>query len=387
MLALLMGVPFAYAAEEEGSDLEVSGWIPYWRDSEGIKDARRNLSDIDTVHPFAFTVTTKGELRDQAGLTQRDWKSFIRTANRKDVEIIPTVMWSDGASIHNVLSNTSLREDHIEEIARMVERGDYDGVDIDYEGKMAATSLYFSLFLMQLKLELGDKILTCTVEARTPPESLYRVVPPTIQYANDYNVIGSVCDRVEIMAYDQQRADYKLNDEKSGLPYMPVSDADWVEKVIKETIKTIPEEKIMLGAATYGHQYTVSVAPNWYRDYIRVGALNIPDILDIAEENDVTPTRNRAGEMSFSYIPESWDIDIPSSIKAPRNTPKGDVTAARALAYANKTGKDITFNLVWYSDAGAIEDKVELAKRYGLRGVALFKIDGEEDEEIWDLFE
>lgn len=376
-LSFFPGLAFA-------GDLEVSGWIPYWRDGEGIKDAKKHLREIDAVYPFAFTVTTKGELRDQAGLDERDWTRFIREAEKKNVEIIPTVMWSDGASIHTVLSNPISRKAHVEEIAEMVEDGDFAGVGIDYESKKSETIDYFSAFLKELKAELGRKILTCTIEARTPPTSLYREgqVPAVIRYANDYTEIAKHCDRVEIMAYDQQRADLMLNREKNGLPYIPVADADWVEKVIQLALKDIPKEKIILGIPTYGHHWAVTVEPDWFRDYKKIGALNVPDILDLAKEYKVKPTRNKAGEMSFTYVPKSAGTDVKKALKVAKNAP-GDEVAKKALAYANKTGKEVTFNIAWYSDAEAMKEKIDLAEKYDLRGVALFKIDGEEDQKVW----
>ncbi len=381
---VLMGTPLFTHASTPANDLEVSGWMPYWRDSEAIKDAKKHLGSIDAVYPFAFTVTTKGELRDQAGLTDKEWKDFIKLAQKKKVEVIPTIMWSDGASIHTVLSATSTRTAHIKEITAMVKKGKFDGVDIDYEGKKSETINYFSQFLKELNDALGEKSLLCTIEARTPPASLYKEVPAVINYANDYKAIAQYCDQVEIMAYDQQRADIKLNEERSGKPYMPVADAEWVEKVIQQTLKDIPKEKIVIGVSSYGHHYAVTVAPNWYRDYWKLGAMNVPSLLDVAKENKVTPTRNSAGEMSFSYLPKgSSHVKLTSSLKIPKNTPKGDIVAARALAYANKTGKEVVFNIGWYSDAEAMKQKIDLAKKYGLKGVAFFKIDGEEDQKVW----
>lgn len=376
---LLVQAPSVYGA----SDLQVSGWMPYWNDSSAMKDAKKHIDSIDMVYPFAFTMTAKGELRDQAGLDDKDWKNFIKTARKNGVEIIPSIMSSDGVAIHAILSSTSTRTAHIAGILEMVEKGKYDGVDIDYESKKSETKDYFSQFLKELKAGLGKKKLTCTLEARTPPDSLYKEVPATIAYANDYKEIAKYCDQVELMTYDQQRADLKLNAEKAGEPYMPLSDADWVEKVIVLALKDIPKEKVVLGIPTYGHHYAVTVAPNWYRDYRKIGALNVPDILDVAKEYKVTPSRNRAGEMSFTYLPKSSTVKFPKTLKIPKNTSKGNLVAARVLAYANKTGNEVVFNIAWYSDAEAMKQKIDLAKKYDLHGIAFFKIDGEEDQKVW----
>lgn len=365
-------------------NLEVAGWIPYWRDSEGIKDAKKHLTDIDTVYPFVFSVQSDGSIRDLGGLSDKEWKTFIKSAQKKNVEVIPTLMWGDGASTHVVLSDTEKRVAHITAIMHIVDKGGYDGVDIDYEAKKAETINYFSTFLTELKAKLGDeRILSCTVEARTPPESLYKEVPKELKYANDYEVIGEVCDRVVLMAYDQQRADLLLNKSKNGTPYMPLADVDWVRKVVEFALEDIPKEKVVLGIPTYGHHYTVTVEPDWYRSYTRIGALNLPDMLDVAKEYKVTPTRNKAGEMSFSYLPKGSTVKLSSSIKIPKDTPKGNTIAARALAYANKTGKEVSFRIGWFSDAEAMKQKIDLAAEYELRGVSLFKIDGEEDQKVW----
>lgn len=377
----------AFAAEYDDTKLEVAGWLPYWRDSESIESAEDNLEQIDSVYPFVFTVRSDGTLSDQADIDEDQWEDFFEEAQDERVEVIPTIMWSDSGAIHNTLSYDHLREAHIEEIVDMVEDGDFDGVDIDYENKLSSTKDHFSAFLEELKEELDDKLLVCTIEARTPPESLWQDVPETILRANDYDEIAEHCDRVQLMTYDQQRADLKLNEEKAGEPYMPVSDVDWVEKVVELALEDIPEDKLMLGIPTYGHHYTVTVAPNWYKAYDRIGALNVPGILEVAEEYDVEPGRNKAGEMSFSYFPDSSIYKVLNSLPTPEDTREGFEAAAKALLFANLSGHEAKFNLAWYSDAGAIEDKIALAAEYGLRGVSLFKIDGDEDEDLWDLFE
>lgn len=361
------------------SSLEISGWLPYWSAKGAIRDAKRHLDDLAVIHPFGYSVKNSGELADTGSFKKnRDWKDLFRRAAREDVLVVPTVMWSNTGAMFNVLSNPASRAAHIEAIVDQVDDRDYDGIDINYEGKSAATKEYFSAFLSELKDELGRrKILSCTIEARTPPESLYVTVPAVIPYANDLSVIADVCDRINIMAYDQQRADLDLNKERKGAPYAPVADADWVEKVLDLMLETLPAEKVSLGVATYGHEFEIVTEPDWYRAYSKTRALNIPAIEKLIKKYKVKAYRNSAGELGASYFP---------SKHAPQLSAKGATVAEQTLNYANQTGATAIFYFLSWSDADAIAEKVELAKKYDLNGIALFKIDGQEDKNIWKLF-
>lgn len=374
-------VSVVYAAD----DFEVSAWIPYWKTKEGIQEAKDHLEVFTELHPFGYSVKENGKLNDLANIKNSDWKRLFREAKYEGVKIIPSIMWSNSTAIHAILSDEDDREDHIDEIVKMVKKGKYDGVDIDYEGKLAATKDYFSLFLKELKKELGDKELTCTIEARTPPSSLYTTIPANIEYANDYDAIAKYCDRVKIMGYDQGRADIKLNNVRKGEPYNPVADTEWVKKVLDLTTKSIPKEKIVLGIPTYGYEYEVVVSPNWYKSYKRLWSVSNTYAENLADEVDVKPSENKAGEMSFAYAATTTP-NVYGKYKVPKSTSNGNKAAAQALAYANATGKTTTFRLVWWSDARAIEQKVKLAKQYGLKGVVLFKLDGRTDPDMWDIF-
>ena len=400
-VAVLFGnMPVALAAENNSKGYTVSGWIPYWRSVEGANDAGNHLDVLDSVHPFGYTVKTDGTLNDLAKMNKSGsasagktaWQDLFKLARKKEVDIIPTVMWSNGADIQRILSDKTLRKKHIKAIVDMVKKEKVDGVNIDYEAKQAATRDHFSTFLKELKKELGKKkILSCAIEARTPPESLYKVVPATINYANDLKAIGKHCDEVEVMTYDQGRADLKLDAEKSGTPYIPVADKDWVRKVAEHMIKDIPKKKLVLGVATYGEEYIVTVSPNRFADYKGELALNNPYALEIAKAYGITPNRDKAGELSFSYLPTNGTaernalIAMLPTLSAPAGTPSGDLVAQKMLAYANATGKTTTFNYVVWSDAQAIEDKAEIVQDLGLKGLTMFKIDGEEDPAVWTV--
>lgn len=375
---------FIAAPARAASDLEVSGWIPYWKAGDGIASARRHLGELDQLHPFGYSVREDGELKDLFGLKSTKWKRLAKSAKSNGARIAPTVMWSDGPAIHAILGDAKLRAGHVDAIVSMVKSGRHDGVDIDYEAKLAETKDYFSAFLRELDGKLGDKTLSCTIEARTPAESRRIADPSSVAYANDYAEIGKWCDEVKIMAYDQGRIDADLNTAKRGSPYIPVADADWVRKVMVLAMKSIPKEKLVIGIPTYGYEYEVTVSPGWFQGYRRLWSL-MPEYADETSRfAGAVPSRGKSGELSFSYIPDGSKWKLSDMPEAPSRTPSGDVVAQRALAYANRTGKTLTFNYVTWSDAESVSAKVALARELGIKGVAIFKIDGGEDEGVWE---
>src|SRR3989344_2696584 len=173
VLAVLAGIAlvvasfapmFAAAAYAQEDSLEYSAWIPYWAAKKGADDARRHTEQLDEVNPFTYTVKTGGSINDAGKMSASHWRKLRSAAEKEDVRYVPTLMWSDGARIHATLANPVLRAAHVKEIAALVEKNEYDGIDIDYEGKLAETKDYFSLFLAELALALGDKHLSCTIE-------------------------------------------------------------------------------------------------------------------------------------------------------------------------------------------------------------------------------
>ena len=372
----------------ETSDLEVSGWIPYWAVSSGTKDARKNLDAFSVIFPFNYSVKSDGTLLDMGKIKQSAWKKLFSAAKKEDVLVIPTIMWSNTSAMYTTLSDKSLRTKHIKEITSMVRKQKFDGIDIDYEGKSAETYEGYALFLKELKKALGkSKILSCTIEARTPPDSLYRTIPTDLRYANDFNAIAKYCDRVNIMTYDQQRADIKLNDAHKGEAYIPVSDPAWVRKVIELTLQTIPKEKLSLGISTYGHEYEVIVHSEGYQEYAKTGAFNPSYGTKTAKQYKVTPERGNAGELSFTFFPIKTAPQFQYNAPIPKNTSSAGKVAAQSFAYTQATGLPSVFYYATWNDAEAIKQKVDLAREYDLAGVAIFKIDGNEDPKMWDIFE
>jgi len=376
-IAVLAMPLFAMAA---GSQFYYAGWIPFWKKQSGALDVAINLEKLHEVSPFSYEVNADGTLRDTLKINEGFWPGWISAVRDARVKVIPTVAWFDGDGIHRLLSKDKSRRAHEDIIAKLVRDKHFDGIDIDYEGKMAKTRPYFSLFIegLALRLHPQKKILSCTVEARMPLSSLYQKIPKKIEYANDYSVLNKYCDEVRIMAYDQGTIDLKLNAKKgNGNFYAPVADRDWVEKVIQETVKTISSKKIMLGVPTYGYEYEVD-----WRDgattYRRLRSVNFFTAMNLADAVIAYPSRNSGGELGFSYVTSTF-IEVSKIL---RSNVSSTLPAGLSASILNSAGS--VTRVVSFSDAESANQKIQLAKKYKLRGVVFFKLDGEADPLLWE---
>lgn len=376
----------AVAPKVAVTKMEVGGWIPYWRTATGTADVLPHLSGLTVIHPFVFTLKQDGTLNDAGKLTEEPWASFIAEAKKKKVRVIPTIMSGNGDAIHALLSDTTSRVALEDAIAAMVKQNKFDGVDIDFEAKKAETNKYFSTFLKGLYQRLGNKYLYCTIESRTPLDSRYDSTPPSdaTVYANDYVALNKYCDRVTVMAYDQGSIDLKLNKARAA-PYVPVADPAWVEKVMTLAAKTISKKKLLLGIPTYGYEYQVKPLSEYGYRYDLMWAFNPKYAVSLAQQLNIQPVRNSAGELSFIYKPVSGNSTTPDSIVS---STAGNVVALPSSVYSQAAiagSLQPPFNIVWWSDAQAIKDKVAVAKKLGIRGVEIFKFDGGEDQAMWDV--
>lgn len=366
--------------------LTFGGWLPFWKAPTGAAEVTQHFASLNSFSPFSYEIDPVMGVIDKIGVDFEPWPTLLLNAHAQNVKILPTIANFNSAFLHGLLSDPTRRADHVQDILGTVLLHNYDGIDIDYENKTAETKPYFSKFIIQLSktLHIEHKLLSCTVEPRTPLSSRFDVARPPVEYANDYAVLNTYCDEVRIMAYDQGNIDLKLNKTKgSNGPYLPVADPAWVDKVIQEALKTISKKKLVLGIPTYGYVFQTGIAgaaqpapagqtqsptsidsslsasndaqPFADALWTRVTSVTYAEAIQLATSVNATPVRNSAGELSFAYATTS-----PS------------------------TGKDVA-RIAWFTDAASIAQKIALARKYGLKGVYFFKFDGEADQSFWNL--
>lgn len=372
---------FATTASAGTKPFYYAVWLPFWQSKSGAGDIALHLNTLHEVSPFSYEVGANGTLIDDLRIGNGSWDPWFSAVRANGTKIIPTVAWLNGNAIHDLIVNGPKRRALENNIAALVKSEKFDGIDIDFEGMPTSTKPYFSTFIYGLAIRLhpAGKSLACTVVPRTPVSSLYDSNPlPTVTYAEDYVTLNAYCDEVRVMAYDQGPIDIKLDASKgNGTLYAPTADPAWVEKVIRETLKYVSPSKVMLGIPTYGYEYQVS----WdmgATTYERVRSFGFFGAMDRADGLGITPYRNNAGELSFVYASTTHIYGVP-----PVLTSIVASTQPAALAVPNPNATTTFF--VSFSDASSTADKIALAKRYGLRGVILFKADGRMDPAIWGV--
>jgi spore germination protein YaaH len=198
--------------------------------------------------------------------------------------------------------------------------------------------------------------------------------------ATDYAALAPSLDRAIIMTY-----------EYSGATTPPGSTApqQWVDQVLAYVTSAIPPQKVLLGVAFYGRDWNLTQGG-------RSRAVTFPQAAAIAEAEGATIATDPATRSAtFRYtIPAgqpspllppvptfSHDVVVhqePSCPIQPPSTPTPHFTPTPAAP----TG--LAQHEVWIENAASVQSRLDLAARYGIAGVAFWRL-GQEDPTVWPV--
>jgi len=177
--------------------------------------------------------------------------------------------------------NLPLRNKIITNIVK--ESKTYDGIQIDFEAVHSNDGTAFLNFLIDLKKSLPkEKILSVAVLARW--ESHKKNNPLD---AYDYKLIGKIADRVIVMAYDEHW--------RTGPPG-PIASIPWCRKIFTHALKTIPNQKIIMGIPLYGRAWQTKILPNVSKQ---------KDIINKMKNLKIQNIKNTDSGGSFQYKEEA----------------------------------------------------------------------------------
>jgi spore germination protein YaaH len=242
--------------------------------------------------------------------------------------------------IEFVLKNPDVREKIIDEICVQLDKGSFDGVVIDFECMRGETlKQQFNEFLIELRSELKDKNLYVAVHpGRAAGQSYYD--------GYDYRTIGTIADKVILMAHDYNAAaltPYEMSIGYNDTPLSPIDEIYYALKFITDKDTGVEDlSKIWLQISFDAVQ--------WKK-------------LDGKVINQT------------AYRPDYGQIY--KRLTDRENTENLKVNFHRDLKYSWLTfhnNADKTENIIWYEDSRSVSAKVQLSKLFGIRGISLWRL-------------
>jgi hypothetical protein len=237
MLWLLLA---ASASAQEASWC-VNVWYPSSEEPGGTAVLRQHSGIIDVVNAFWYTPAADASLLAVDGAEDAEELAAWRAAGLK---VVPSIF----ASLPGVIGD-DLRDFHIGQIVALVERMDYDGIDIDYEGFPAHTRDHFSEFIEALAeaLHSRGRLLSVAVHAKTDDLGAWEGTA-----AQDWARIAAAVDIFAIMTYD-----YTNRNEPPGV----IAPVDWMDDVLAYAATITDLQKVRLGLPFYGYRWLRDVPP------------------------------------------------------------------------------------------------------------------------------
>lgn len=282
-------------------------------------------SDMTGIAPFLFTIDSSGRV---TGTHNQEAMAAAKARGLKTFALVHNLAgpWFNGSLAQSVLGNTLNRTRAVSNIANVVRTYGYSGVNIDFESVPGSQRQNLTAFMRDLSAALRPegRLVTISVPAKT-----YDNKNDNWSGAYDYRALAQYSDLIMLMTYDEHF--------RSG-PAGPIASIGWVEKVLRFATSQAAPSKFLMGLAAYGYDWSGWGSAN---------AVSYSQAMKIASQNGRTVQwSDRDKSPYFTYY---------------------------------KNGAKRT---VWFESSNSYRYKLELVKRYGLKGVALWRL-GFEDASMW----
>ena len=335
-------------------------WAPYWTLTETVGEAEARFGQVREISPFWYAAEGAERIVVDRNAPEALSGAFLDAANESFGSVVPSIVDAMPAGgMAAVLADPSTRRAHIETILQFAADNDVDGIDLDYEQFAFAdgrdtwdtTRPNWVAFVVELAAELHARDLTLTVSI----PGVWAVadvdgspVAGAGYTVYDHGTIAAHVDRIRIMAYDFSVA-------QPG----PIAPLAWVQDVVDGTSAIVPEEwhdKLVLGVPSYGS--------NWVRSTVGDCPTSAEGRTNVTARTALGLAERRGGVPAYDPVTSEWSFSYPLTVD------DGTLTCVQ-----NRE--------VHWVDAEGIADRVEIARRAGWGGVALWAL-GYEDAEAWN---
>lgn len=355
---------------------QVVGFLPYWLYGKG-KDTYRD--DVTTLTYFGLALSPDGTIRKEDAPTEGEpgwtllqnekFQGYLKDYADHGVTLSLLVQNMVEDEILTLLENPEgSARTMISEVEPIMRANKFTDLNLDIESFTVAsdsTRAKYVAFVQEVKNQLQEKKLgTLTVELT--PKS------PILPHFLDVEKIGAIADFVILMAYDYHYVYSDVVGPVAPLGGVP-GEADYdVTTAVAETVKKVPNEKLILGIPLYGYEWEtmtkVPRTPVIPRSWQTATHSRVVDLLNQCDgiasgEPTPTPQEETSGDLPFD----------------PASCVKGfdPMALSPYLIFAGETPGH--FHQIWYENEQSLKEKYVLAKKQSLAGVAFWALgyDGE----------
>ena len=309
---------------------------------ESFESFKSNIKQISIVCPQTFLVSKDGVV--SGSVDQR----ILDLAKANNVKVVPLVVNSGFNSqlLHDIVSNPVARQRSIEMMISYAKQLGLAGWQFDLEGLHIRDKDFFTIYFKETAtafhkegLQLSAALVHQT-ENVGGPTPYHRFLFENWRAGYSFKELAEAGDFITIMTYDQHTR---------RTPPGPVAAPAWVEAVIKFLLaEGVPPEKLSMGIPDY--------SVHWFPDY--------------TEERGGFTNGRQIGYTALQHLLGKYNIKPTWNEKSGCNYAIWD--------------NDGVNEYVYIEDAQSLKPKLDIFKKYKLRGISVWVL-GNEDPAFWGV--
>lgn len=328
--------------------MENAFYVLRTKDPKQVKELLSTLSlhkkAINLLISQAYHIDKKGIVNGSID------SSLLNFTSQNNIKLMALVTNSsfDQDIAHIFLANPHAQKNALYSLLDVCRKNHLYGIQLDFENialkdKAALTRFYQAAANLFHSQGYAVSVAVIPVVTNGPFASAFQ----KRQYENwsgayDLKALGKSSDFITIMAYDQH-----VGTMSPG----PIASIRWVEKILQHALLSIPAEKISLGIPLYsGFWYTgtTSDKPS-AKITLQYNAICYKTVVKLLNKYDARVHWDEEDKVNYTFYEHNW-----------------------------------LNQYIFIEDAKSFKAKLALAKKYGLRGISVFRIGGE-DAKTWDV--
>ncbi len=309
---------------------------------ESFASFEANVDQISIVCPQTFLISKEGVLT--GSIDHR----VLEIAKKNKIKIMPLIVNKgfDQKLLHDIISNPTSRKRSIEMMLDYADRYNLDGWQFDLEGLHISDKDSYTQYFKEtasalhgMNIELSAAVVHIFENVGGPSE-YQRFLYEDWRAGFALKELSEIGDFITVMTYDQHTR---------RTPPGPVAGVEWVEQVVKFMLEQdVSPNKLSMGIPSY--------SVHWYADYSEEKGgfsngrqIGYKTVRHLLEKNDVEPSWNEKVGCNYAV----WD--------------NGGV-----------------FEYIFIEDGQSLERKLDILRKYNLRGISVWVL-GSEAPAFWQI--